>query len=62
LLPLLWALRRGAWYNTGTQWVRVPSRAPAAGWPWDIKGNGKESEKSTGRKQQGSDPVWKEEM
>lgn len=57
----LWALRPGAWYNSGTQWVRVPSRPPAYGWPWDIKRGSKKTEKSTKKKQQGSAFVWKEE-
>ena len=56
-----WALRCGARYNTGTRWVSVPSRAPACGWPWDIKRDSKETEKSTNKKQKCSAPVWKED-
>lgn len=50
-----WALQPSTWYNTGTRWVRVPSRAPACGWPWDMKRDSKEIEKSTKKKQQCSD-------
>lgn len=42
-------------------WVRVPSRAQACGWPWDMKADSEETEKSTNKKQQGSAPAWQEE-